>query len=200
MSGQRSPTADPAILLARDVASWPRGFDSLDALEGRWCVPCNGWARNVFVRNYFITVSRLGDGAAWVPILCAPLLAYGAAAWVQILVMAVTAWVLIVLNRLLKTKLIRHRPYVTYPEIEALAKPLDRNSFPSGHTMHAVAFVVLLADFLPGALWLVLPFAVSVAVSRVVLGLHYHSDVVAGAFLGWIVARGSLIAMSGLGL
>ncbi len=64
----------------------------------------------------------------------------------------------------------------------------DEGSFPSGHTLHAVlaALAITAHLHLLAPLWLVV--ALLVAVSRVVLGVHYPSDVLAGAFLGSALA------------
>ena len=86
--------------------------------------------------------------------------------------------------KLLKRWLIRERPFISFPLIDCGIPPLDRYSFPSGHTLHAVCFTLLLALTLPGLALLVLPFTLCVAASRVVLGLHYPSDVLAGAIIG----------------
>ncbi len=69
---------------------------------------------------------------------------------------------------------------------------IDANSFPSGHAARAGGLVVALGSLLPlwGALALVL-WALSVCISRIALGLHYISDVVAGFFIG--VAAGFLL-------
>jgi undecaprenyl-diphosphatase len=68
---------------------------------------------------------------------------------------------------------------------------LDRFSFPSGHTLHAVAFTLIACAYYP-ALWVILvPFTLVTAVSRVALGLHYPSDVLAGAALGALIAAAS---------
>jgi undecaprenyl-diphosphatase len=63
-------------------------------------------------------------------------------------------------------------------------RPLDHFSFPSGHTLHAVLFTVMLGAHFPALLPLLLVFTPLVALSRMVLGLHYPTDVLAGAFLG----------------
>ena len=72
------------------------------------------------------------------------------------------------------------------------AAPLDRYSFPSGHTLHAVSFTVLATAYFPALGWVLVPFASLVAASRVVLGLHYPTDVLAGALLGTMLAGGAL--------
>ena len=70
--------------------------------------------------------------------------------------------------------------------------PLDEFSFPSGHTLHAVAFSVVAVAHYPVLAWLLVPFTASVAVSRVVLGLHYPSDVLAATGIGGALAAASL--------
>ena len=89
----------------------------------------------------------------------------------------------------------RQRPYLLHGGITLGTAPLDRCSFPSGHTLHAVAFTVVALAYYPQLAWLLIPFASFVAVSRVILGLHYPSDVVAGAVIGALLARGSFVIL-----
>jgi undecaprenyl-diphosphatase len=65
---------------------------------------------------------------------------------------------------------------------------LDQYSFPSGHTMHAVCFSMLLIASFPAYAVIAIPFSILIAISRVVLGLHYPSDVVCGALFGAAIA------------
>jgi undecaprenyl-diphosphatase len=88
----------------------------------------------------------------------------------------------------IKNGLARERPCVKHAGISALVVPLDRYSFPSGHTLHAVAFTAMLGQFYPALLWGLVPYTVLVAFSRVILGVHYPSDVLAGAALGALLA------------
>jgi undecaprenyl-diphosphatase len=76
--------------------------------------------------------------------------------------------------------------------------PLDRYSFPSGHTLHAVSFTWLMAGYFPEWAPVLAGFAVLIALSRVVLGLHYPTDVAAGALLGGGLAMTSLTLQHGL--
>ena len=86
----------------------------------------------------------------------------------------------------------RERPYINHGDILCGTAPLDRYSFPSGHTLHAVSLTIMLAHFEPLLLPIALPFAVLVALSRVSLGLHYPSDVIVGAVIGASLAGASL--------
>lgn len=49
----------------------------------------------------------------------------------------------ILAHKLIKCHAVRERPFITHPAINCAAAPLDRYSFPSGHTLHAVCFALL---------------------------------------------------------
>ena len=86
--------------------------------------------------------------------------------------------------KVLKKKTSRERPCTASDLITLGAQPLDHYSFPSGHTLHAIAFSIILVSYYPFMGWVVIPFATLVAMSRVILGLHYPTDVLAGAIIG----------------
>ncbi len=87
------------------------------------------------------------------------------------------------------------RPYQVRSDIRLCGDPLDPFSFPSGHTLHALCFTSIVTAPFPALAPLLVPFTFLVALSRVVLGLHYPSDVLAGAVLGSAVAGAALIAV-----
>jgi undecaprenyl-diphosphatase len=136
-------------------------------------------------------LSWLGNGIFWYALMLALLLADARAAALPVLHMAFVGAVCTCCYKMIKHTTVRSRPYEVNPLVSARAAPLDRFSFPSGHTLHAVAFSLVAGVHYPG-LWSVLvPFSIATAVSRVALGLHYPSDVVAGAALGALIAAGS---------
>lgn len=137
----------------------------------------------------FAAVSRLGDGVFWYSLMLALPLLYGAAGLAVSLQLATAGILGTLIYRLLKERLVRERPCNLDPRIRAGARALDRYSFPSGHTLHAVLFTVLAVASFPGLGWALVPFAILVAMSRVILGLHYPSDVLAGALLGFGIAQ-----------
>jgi membrane-associated phospholipid phosphatase len=92
----------------------------------------------------------------------------------------------------LKTLIYRERPFEAYPSIEKLSEA-GSSSFPSGHTLEAFAVATVLSIMFSGKK-IVIPlfiWATLVAYSRMALGVHYPSDVLAGivigVFIGWIV-------------
>lgn len=138
-------------------------------------------------------VSRLGDGVAWYALIA--MIALSGADQSQraaVLMLAVGA-VSLVLYKGLKKATSRKRPYVRDGQVVALTAALDEFSFPSGHTLHAVAFTTVACAYFPMLVWLLVPFTALIALSRVVLGLHYPSDVLAGAGLGVSLAATSLL-------
>ena len=88
----------------------------------------------------------------------------------------------------LKHKTTRPRPYQVHQVIVLGERPLDHFSFPSGHTLHAVMVTVTLGYIQPILFMVMLPFTLLIALSRMILGLHYPSDVIVGAIIGASVA------------
>jgi undecaprenyl-diphosphatase len=172
----------------------PRLDATLSALR-RWdeqaCGQLNRGIRFPAVRGVFRAVSRLGDGIFWYALMLVLLLAHGPQAVSAVLHMIVVGVACTLAYRGLKQGTLRPRPYQVHAHILAAAEPLDRFSFPSGHTLHAVGFNLVLLAHYPMLGILVLPMTLAIALSRMVLGLHYPSDVVAGAALGAAIAGAS---------
>lgn len=144
--------------------------------------------------GFFRLVSRLGDGILWYAMMGAVLAIDGWRAVLPVAHMLAVGAVGLVAYKWLKARTARPRPYRVHHAIRLGADPLDAFSFPSGHTLHAVAFAILFAAYYPPLAAVVVPFAFLVAASRLVLGLHYPSDVIAGAAIGATLAFGSLAA------
>ncbi len=159
-----------------------------DAAEYRLCRQLNRGAGPRWLRLLFRSASRLGDGIVWYVLVALLPLMYGAAALRPAIAMALTGIVGLLIYKWLKQTLVRERPFMRHPGITRAMPPLDRYSFPSGHTLHAVAFTWLAVESFPELGWVLIPLAALIAASRVVLGLHYPSDVLAGGAIGGALA------------
>ena len=164
------------------------GLERLRLWDHALCVRFNCAVRIAPVCRAFRIISRLGNGVFWYSLMLALLAVDGARAFAPVARMAATGLVCTLLYKWLKSKTSRPRPFAVENAVRAGADPLDPFSFPSGHTLHAVAFSVVAIAFYPVLAWLLVPFTILVAVSRVVLGLHYPSDVLAGAALGALIS------------
>ncbi|EPR10196.1 phosphatase PAP2 family protein [Ruminiclostridium papyrosolvens] len=82
--------------------------------------------------------------------------------------------------QLLKNSVCRLRPKDVLSNINTFDVSLDYYSFPSGHTTAAFAIAATLALNLPILAVICFPIALIIAISRLYLGVHYPSDVLAG--------------------
>lgn len=142
------------------------------------------------VAPLFIWLSVIGARAGlW--------LLLGAVAWVAFPARRMAVWRLLLalgltgllVDGLLKPLVDRARPFEDRPEVVLIGDRPTTPSFPSGHAATAGAAALALGRVWPAAslpIWLL---ALSVALSRVVLGVHFPLDITAGLFVGYLVSR-----------
>lgn len=166
---------------ARALQSWIESFDhDLMRRFHRWSAP-------TWFRWWMLASTRGGDGWLWYAV-GAVLLAVGGVEGRQAAAEAALASAsAIVLFLFLKRRAGRRRPCELLPHCWSAISPPDEFSFPSGHTMTAFAVSVPVALHFPAASAVLYGCALSVALSRVALGMHFLSDVVAGGALGWLL-------------
>ena len=144
--------------------------------------------QNRQVLRFFSAISWLGNGVYYAVILLALWFTAGSGAPQAIFHFLTTGAVCLALYKALKNKAARPRPFDARPGFHLTVAPLDKYSFPSGHTLHAVGFTLVLSVYAPVLFLISVPFAILVALSRLILGLHYPTDVAAGAVLGSTIA------------
>ena len=148
----------------------------------------NRWDAPRWIRLWALCATRGGDGWLWYGMAAVILLfggpgrfrAVGAAA------LAVASGIAIFLS--LKKTAGRRRPCMFEPHCWANLLPPDQFSFPSGHTITAFAVSLSLSRYYPNLAAGLLFCAISIAASRILLGMHFLSDVLAGAAIGGILA------------
>lgn len=154
------------------------------ALDLKGCIYLNNLSNSQRVALFFKIVSRMGDGGFWYAMLFIVWLEHGWAYGYKLMYLLLGGSVGTLIYKILKHKTTRPRPYQVHQVIVLGERPLDHFSFPSGHTLHAVMATVVLGNVMPVLLVVMLPFTLLVAVSRMILGLHYPTDVIMGAVIG----------------
>jgi undecaprenyl-diphosphatase len=144
----------------------------------------NNWVAPRWVRAYVISATRGGDGWLWYAMGVAILLFGGEHRFEALGAAGIAATLSIVLFVWLKRLAGRPRPCHIEPHCWATLLPPDKFSFPSGHTMTAFAVTIPMALFYADLTAGLLFCAFSIAISRILLGMHFLSDVIAGALIG----------------
>ncbi len=153
---------------------------------------CNRWPAPRWIRIWMICATRGGDGWLWYAMGLVILLFGGEGRFRAVGSAALAAGLGIALFLKLKKATGRRRPSAFEPHCWATLLPPDQFSFPSGHAITGFAVALSLIEFYPGLAAGLLFCALSIALSRILLGMHFLSDVVAGAAIGAALAYGSV--------
>src|SRR4051794_9134595 len=156
----------------------------------------NNWRAPRWVRVWAVVATRGGDGWLWYSMFLVVLFFGGEHKWVTIESCAAAAGLGVLLFMLLKRITGRKRPCEIEKHCWANLLPPDQFSFPSGHSITAFAIVIPLGLFYPSLMIGMLFCAVSIALSRVLLGLHFMSDVLVGSLVGGILGYFSWLIFS----
>jgi undecaprenyl-diphosphatase len=159
-----------------------RGFITRGDL--RVMLRANNWPAPRWVRIWALTATRAGDGWLWCAAGLAILLFGDDSRFAAVGAAGLAAVVSIVLFMTVKRLTGRPRPSTMTPHVWATLLPPDHFSFPSGHTMTAFSVAVALSLFYPALAPGLLFCAFSIAISRVLLGMHFLSDVIAAMLIG----------------
>lgn len=150
----------------------------------------NNWHAPRWIRIWMLCATRGGDGWLWYALGAILLLFGGPQRFLACGAAALAAGLGITLFLRIKKATGRRRPCAIQPHCWATLLPPDQFSFPSGHTITAFSVAVTLSMFYPELAPGLLFCAGSVAASRILLGMHFLSDVLAGAAIGTLLAYG----------
>jgi undecaprenyl-diphosphatase len=153
----------------------------------------NRWPAPRWVRVWMVLATRAGDGWLWAAVGGFILLIGGEDRFRAVGAGAIAVAIGVAIFLTLKKAANRRRPCAFEPHCWATLLPPDQFSFPSGHTITAFAVAISLSHFYPDLTAGLLFCAVSVAASRILLGMHFLSDVVAGAAIGTLLARAAIL-------
>jgi len=160
----------------------------------------NRWSAPRWIRFWMLTATRMGDGWLWYSLGAILLAVGGSRAYEAVGAAGCAAIVGILVFKALKKLSRRQRPCQLEPHCWSNVLPPDQFSFPSGHTMTAFSIALVVSFFYPGLEGPMYFLAASIAVSRVVLGMHFLSDVLAGAILGSALGVASIVTFAAYGL
>jgi undecaprenyl-diphosphatase len=143
--------------------------------------------RNKIIKSFFILFTRIGDGFVY-PLIISLLLLFSNLTFNHFLCFALAFSIERIFYFSIKNSMKRLRPFERLKINNIPILPPDRYSFPSGHTSAAFLFATLISLNFPAFTMILFIYAFLVGLSRIILNLHYPTDVFIGSKLGFLIA------------
>src|ERR1700686_5767035 len=185
------------MTVARQV--WGQVWRQIERRDHRVMHRLNRWRAPRWVRYWMVAATRLGDGWLWYSLAVILLVVGGPQRYAAVSASACAALVGVAVFKILKRLSHRRRPCQLEPHCWSKVLPPDKFSFPSGHTMTAFSIALVLSYFYPALEGTLFFLAISIGFSRIVLGMHFLSDVLAGVVLGVALGCASITTFASLG-
>jgi undecaprenyl-diphosphatase len=157
---------------------------TLSAPDYRLMRRVNRWRAPQWVQWWMLLATKAGGGWLWGAVGAALLCSSDALRFRALEAAACAVAIGIVVFHKIKRRVCRPRPRDFEPHCWACIATKDKLSFPSGHTTTAFPVTLSIGSFYPEIMLALLILAANVAASRVILGMHFLSDVLAGAGMG----------------
>ena len=142
------------------------------------------WRAPDWLRWTLVCASRGGDGWLWYTLGFLLLIFGGRLRFVAVCAGLLASGVGLTIYEIVKRRTRRMRPCLVEPNLWARMLPPDQYSFPSGHTIASFAIATSVGLFYPFLMLVLFCCALLISFSRIMLGMHFLSDVVVGMLIG----------------
>jgi undecaprenyl-diphosphatase len=159
-------------------------WDFLEQRDLRLMRKVHRWRAPRWIRFLMLLMTRLGDGPLWYGLGITLLFCGGPHRFRALAVSGAAGLASVAIFLQIKLLSRRKRPCQIEPHCWSMITPPDQLSFPSGHTMTAFALAISFGFFYPELQLCLLLLAAAIAVSRIILGMHFLTDVLVGMLLG----------------
>ena len=172
-------------------------IDTLLTIDGQILIWIQEHLRQAWLTPVMTGITKLGGlGLIWI-VICLLLLCFKKTRWAGAAGLLGLIFSLLLNNLCLKRLVARTRPYEVVEGLKLLTAKATDFSFPSGHagSSFAAATAICCMQIVSRWRWLTLALAILMGFTRLYIGIHYPTDVLAGALTGALCGAAAYIVM-----